>query len=208
MLEGQLLALSDENAHLRAQVLSLQYHTGLDKSKTTSAASGASRTSAAVNPQGLLQAGLWSQQERGAPPSLTFTQGLTPQDLFSRQAEAELVSSSDDRPLTSASSSSIRALLPPLEPLHRASLLSYPPPNWLLPRVSHPVSNNFLLPAWRPSYQAPPAVHPGLPLYIQERQGQGLGVLDPESQRGSRSRFCSSPALLSQLGMHLGPGGR
>lgn len=257
MLEGQLLALSDENAQLRAQLLSMQRHSSLcaDKSKAASAeASALALSPRPPHPSVLFQAGHWSstarQQERAthpfeakvpcfssargvggfdqqSPQSCGTQQGLFPPSATrvrspravlegGRSADADKdaqrqVSSSDDisnsQDASSHSTYSVRPLLPTPDALHHASILSYPPPNWLVPHVNHPaVCNNFLLP-WRSSYLTPPAVYSGLPLYIQERQGQGLGV-EADIQRGFKSRFSSAPAGLSHLGIHLSPDGR
>ncbi|XP_051231500.1 uncharacterized protein si:dkey-172o19.2 [Dicentrarchus labrax] len=258
MLEGQLLALSDENAQLRAQVLSMQYHCSLSADKSKAEASTFSSSPRPAHTAALFQTGLWGnsrsgppsglgvrQQERAIHPSeakipcfsstrvgLNPQSGGTQQSLFplpgphvcshraaseaARSAETEMdtqrqVSSSDDLLNSSHASShpasSIRALLPTPDTLHHASILSYPPQNWLLTHVNHPaVCNNFMLP-WRSSYMAPPAVYPGLPLYIQERQDQGFDM-EADIQRGIKSRFSSAPAGLSQLGMHLSPDGR
>ena len=241
MVEGQLLALSDENARLRAQVLSLQYHSRLSAEKSKAASAESSTWSLSATPAhipALLQAGLSSvsspasylgQQERAIHPFEASTRGvggfdsqssLTPQSLFhfpglrvrSPRAvfEAEMeaqrqVSCSDDIPQT-PDGSSARAFLPTPDSLHHAPILSYPPPNWLVPHVNHPaVCNNFMLP-WRSSYRAPPAVYPGLPLYVQERQGLTLGV-EADIQRGLKSRLSSAPAGLSQVEVHLTPDG-
>lgn len=260
MLEGKLLALSDENAQLRAQVLSLQYHSSLsaEKSKAASASAEAPTLSSSHRPAhtpALFQAGLWAytrsnpasvlgvrQQEttiqpfEAKIPCFSSTRGVggfnpqsshscgTQQGLFplfgprvlspraslesGRSAEAEMdaqlqVSSSDDiHNSTDASfhtASSIRTFLPTPDALHRASIQSYLPQNCLVPHLNpSAVCNNFLL----SSYLAPPAVYPGLPLYIQERQDQGLGV-ETDIHRGFKSRFSSAPA-----GLHLSPDGR
>ncbi|XP_073331792.1 uncharacterized protein [Pagrus major] len=238
MVEGQLLALSDENARLRAQVLSLQYHSRLSADKSKAASAETSTWSLSPRPThipALLQAGLSSpasylgQQERAIhqfEASARGVGGFDPQTSLAQQSlfhfpglrvrspravlEAEMeaqrqVSYSDDIPQTTDASSG-RAFLPTPDTLHHASILSYPPPNWLVPHVKHPaMCNNFLLP-WRSSYRAPPAVYPGLPLYVQERQGPALGV-EADIQKGLKSRFSSAPAGLSQVEMHLTPDG-
>lgn len=253
MLEGHLLALSEENAQLRAQVLNLHYHTTLHENKAASAPSGLAST---FHTPAVLQAGLWGnsrsnpasvvpmrqqeamhQYETKIPRFGSAVNVLNPlshhkcgphQGIFPlpgprvlpsrealggrRSAEAEAdaqrqVSSSDDIPISnhapSQSLSSLSAFLPTPDTHHHAPSLPYPPQNWLVPHLNHSVvCNNLLLP-WRPSYLAPPAVYPGLPLHIQERQGQGLGV-DPRIQRGFKNRFNSAHSV----GMHLNPNGR
>ncbi|XP_026200641.1 uncharacterized protein si:dkey-172o19.2 [Anabas testudineus] len=269
MLEGQLLALSEENAQLRAHVLSLQYHSSLSAEKSKAATVCATPTapvaSTLSSPRpthgpALFQPGLWGnsrsspasmlslrQQETASHPFETKIPGFsaprgaagfnplsphtcgTQQGIFPlsgprvlspraalevrKSAEAELdpqrqVSSSDDIPNStdefSYSASSIRAFLSTPDTLHHASNLSYPPQNWLMPHLNpSAVCNNLLLP-WRSSYLPPPAVYPGLPLYIQERQGQGVGV-EADVQKGFRSRFSSAPAGMSQVGTRLSP---
>lgn len=252
MVEGQLLALSEENAQLRAHVLSLRYHTSLSEEKSKVAAACAAPTASVVasalpspvpaHSPALLQAGLWGnsrshpasalglrQQETvGHPfetviPCFSSTRGVGgfngsqlatfplpgPSVLSHRPAEVEIdaqrqVSSSDDIPNSTEelSNRASRTFLSAPGALHAS--LSYPPQNWLVPHMNHPaVCNNLILP-WRPSYLPPPAVYPGLPLYIQERQSQGPGV-EADLQRGFKSRFHGAPAGRSQLGMLLSP---
>ncbi|CAK6955285.1 nuclear factor interleukin-3-regulated protein [Scomber scombrus] len=263
MMESQLLALSEENTQLRAQVLSLQYHSSLATENSKPSASGLSLS---PRPAASLQAGLWGHSridparlrphETGSHPFVAKLScfrgagtGFDPQSPYSglvsgncatqqgifplsgpgrvlspraameggRSAEAEMdaqrqVSSSDDllesTDASSHPSSCIRAFLPTPGTLHQASTLSYPHQNWLVPHLNHSaVCNNLLLP-WRSSYLAPPAIYPGLPLYVQERRGQGLGV-DADIHRGFKSRSGSAPAGLSPLRMHhLNPDGR
>ncbi|XP_038155195.1 uncharacterized protein si:dkey-172o19.2 isoform X1 [Cyprinodon tularosa] len=69
LMEGQLLALSEENAQLRAQVLNLQYHTNLsvEQGKTASACAAspasvlASTLPLSPHSPAFLQVGLWRQ---------------------------------------------------------------------------------------------------------------------------------------------------
>ncbi|KAM7388403.1 hypothetical protein PAMP_024579 [Pampus punctatissimus] len=261
MLEGQLLALSEENTQLRAKVLSLQYNSSQGAEKCKPAASALSLSARPAYTPTFLQSGLWGnsrsnpaavrQQETGIHPfeekSSCFGEvgsGFNPQSphdgLLSgncvsqkgifpfsgprvlslldggRSAEAEMdaqlqVSSSNNIPnSTDASShptSYIRAFLPPPDTVHQASILSYPPQNWLVPHLYHSaVCNNLMLP-WQSLHLAPPDVYPDQPLYLQQAQGQGLCV-DEDIQRGFKSRFGSAPAVLSQLKMHLSPDGR
>ncbi|XP_049911244.1 transcription factor atf-2 [Epinephelus moara] len=264
MLESQLLALTEENAQLRAQVLSLQYHSSLsaEKSKAdsacaTSTASVSALPSISSHSPALFQPVRWGNssnpgsvlgvRQQDTPihpfeakiPCFSSTRGdfhpqssqncstqqgisplsgprvLSPRAALEtgRSAEAETdaqrhVSSSDDIHSSSDHpASSMPAFLPTSDTLHHASILSYPPRNWLLPSLNHSaVCNNFLLP-WRSSYLAPPAVYRGLPLYIQERQGHGLGV-EADRQVGFKGRLSSAPAGMSHLGVHLSPDGR
>lgn len=263
MLEGQLLALSEENARLRAHVLSLQYHTSLSAEKSKAATACATPTAPVASPlssprpthaPALFQAGLWGssrsspasilglrQQEttshpfetklpsftspRGAgsfnqvsPQNCATQLGIFPPPLVRspraamdgrKSAETEIdpqrqVTSSDDIPNSTDEfyhpASSIRAFLSTSDTLHHASNMSYPPQNWLVPHHSA-VCNNLMLP-WRSSYLPPPAIYPSLPLYIQERHGQGLGV-ETDIQKGFKSRFGSAPAGTSHVGTRL-----
>uniref|UniRef100_A0A3B4TNN3 Si:dkey-172o19.2 n=1 Tax=Seriola dumerili TaxID=41447 RepID=A0A3B4TNN3_SERDU len=273
MLEGQLLALSEENAQLRAHVLNLRYQSNLSAEKSKAASPGATSTPSVVastfslsrpaHTPALFQPGHWGSRSTPASilglraqetashpleaniPCFSSPKGpggfnsLSPHNCGAQQrilplpgarvisprtaleggrsTEAEMeaqrqVSSSDDIPNSTDGSShptsSIRAFLPTPDTLHHASpTLAYTPQNWLAPHLSHSaVCNNLLLP-WRSSYLPPPAVYPGLPLYIHERRGQGL-VAEADIQRGVRSRLSSAPAGLSHLGMHLSPDGR
>lgn len=263
MLENQLLVLSEENTQLRAQVLSLQYHSSL---ATENSKPAASSLSLSPRPVASLQAGLWGHSrsdparlrphETGSHPfeakvscfrgvgtgfdsqspysgvlpgNCTTQSGIFPLSgpgrVLSpraaveggRSVEVEMdaqrqVSSSDDllksTDASSHPSSCIRAFLPTSGTLHQASTLSYPPQNWLVPHLNHSaVCNNLLLP-WRPSYLTPPAIYPGLPIYVQERRNQGFGV-DADIHRGFKSRSGNAPAGLSPLRMqHLNSEGR
>ncbi|KAG7239037.1 hypothetical protein INR49_030302 [Caranx melampygus] len=275
MLEGQLLALSEENAQLRAHVLSLQYHSSLCTEMSKVASPGVASTPSVVastlsfpraaHTPALFQAGHWGSS-RGPPASIlgvrpqettshhfdanincfgstkgavglnpprahnsgTTQQGIlplpgacviSPRSVLEglRSAEADMdaqrqVSSSDDIPNSNNESShpasSTRAFVPTSDALHQApSALAYAPQSWLVPHLSHPaVCNNLLLP-WRSSYLPTPAVYPGLPLYIHERQGQAL-VSEADLQRGLRGRFSSAPAEAPQLGVNLSSDGR
>ncbi|KAK5870094.1 hypothetical protein PBY51_024755 [Eleginops maclovinus] len=220
MIEGQLLALSDENTQLRAQLLSM-YHSslGAEKRKPASATSNVPLSHAVFQP------GLWGNNRSNAfsldakiprfsatgvdgfnAQSSLFSQGTSPLSgtrVLSPEAEIDTqrqVSSSYDIH-SSTDASSIRAFPP--TPDHHASILSSG--TWLLPHMNPPtVSNNFLLP-WPSPYLTPPAFYRSMPLYSQERQGQGLGVEADIQPGGFKSRFSSAPAEVSAHGMHLSP---
>ncbi|XP_037830208.1 NFIL3 like protein [Kryptolebias marmoratus] len=71
LLEGQLVALSEENAQLRAQMLNLQYHSSLEKSKPPCPASPASVLASALSHSpALLQAGLWAPVGTRSPAAM------------------------------------------------------------------------------------------------------------------------------------------
>ncbi|KAI9547686.1 hypothetical protein NQZ68_014952 [Dissostichus eleginoides] len=227
MVDGQLLALSEENTQLRAKLLSMQYHSSLGAKRRTSA----SATSNVPSSPAVFQPGLWGNNGSNAfsleakihrfsstgvggfnPHSSLFSQGFSPLSgprvLSEAEMDAQRQVSSNDDIHKSTDASSLRAFLPPPDPLHHdplhhASIRS--PGSWLLPHMNpSAVCNNFLLP-WRSSYLPPPGVYPGLPLYIQERQGQGLGVEADTQLGGFKSRFSRAPAGLSAHGMHLSP---
>nr|XP_020479920.1 uncharacterized protein LOC109974188 [Monopterus albus]XP_020479921.1 uncharacterized protein LOC109974188 [Monopterus albus] len=265
MLEDRLLAVSEENVQLRAQVLSLQYHISLREEKSKAARACATSTPPfvasstlssprPVHSPALCQTGLWgnskinpasilgvrdqgtvsppfevkipwfgstrcaggfnpqSPQNCGTQKSILPLSGLcvlTPRATLEggRSAEGEMdvlrqISSSDDIPIST--SRPIRALLQPPDALHHASTLPYPAQSWLVPHLNHSaVCNNLLLP-WRSSCLAPSAVYPGLPLYMQERKGQDLGV-EADTERIFKSQFSSVPPGPPQQEMHLGP---
>lgn len=256
MLESQVLALSEENAQLRARVLSLQYHSSLRAEKSKGAACAASTLPSprATHGPALFHAGLWGnsrsspasvlglrQQDAANYPLETRIPGfsshrgagglnapgpqtcdvlplsLCPQTALGGRKPAEVdmdarrqVSSSEDMPNSpsdfSSPVSSIRAILSAPDALPHPSHLPYQAPNWLVPRVSPAaVYNNLVLP-WRSSYLPPPAPYPGLPLCLQDRQGQALALgLEADVQRGPSSRFGGGPAGTPQFGPRLSP---
>ncbi|KAK2907736.1 transcription factor atf-2 isoform X1 [Channa argus] len=84
MLEGQLLALSEENAQLRAHLLSLQYHTNLGAEKSKAATACATPTSILFSPRpahtpALFQAGVWgnSRNNPGSVMALRQQESVT-----------------------------------------------------------------------------------------------------------------------------------
>ncbi|KAM4548923.1 uncharacterized protein PAE49_016955 [Odontesthes bonariensis] len=95
LLEGQLLALSEENAQLRAQVLNLQYHTSrnLEKSKAPCATSPVSvlASSLSLSPipahtPALFQARLWGI--RGSSSAAVI--GMRHQETAMHQSDANI----------------------------------------------------------------------------------------------------------------------
>lgn len=249
ILEDQLLALSDENARLRSEMISLQYHSSRSAEKSKAASVEASTLSPAHTPA-FFQPRVWwnsrsspapvlavRQQERAIHPfeakvscfnstrgvggfdphtshGCGLQQGLPPLSGHrvrspiavlegERSAEADMdaqrqVSSSYDTPdKSSHPASSIRAFLPTPDALRHAPIFSYPPSSWLVPHLNQPaVCNDFLLP-WRSSYLAPPAVYPGLPLYMQETRPESRWegrhskrIQEPVQQRTDSRRGC------------------
>ncbi|XP_035997229.1 uncharacterized protein LOC118564176 [Fundulus heteroclitus] len=94
LMEGQLLALSEENAQLRAQVLNLHYHTNLslDQGKAASACAAspasvlASTLSLAPHTPASLQAGLW----RPAGSSPAAVSGVRQQEAAAHHFEGRI----------------------------------------------------------------------------------------------------------------------
>ncbi|XP_043986148.1 uncharacterized protein si:dkey-172o19.2 [Gambusia affinis] len=94
LMEGQLLALSDENAQLRAQVLNLQYHTNLrleqGKAAPSCAASStsvlASTLSISPHTPAFLQAGHW----RNGGSSSAAASGLRQQETVVHPVEGNI----------------------------------------------------------------------------------------------------------------------
>lgn len=71
LLEGQLLALSEENAQLRSRMLNMQYHSSLEKSRPPCAASPAAVLASALSHSpALLQAGLWGPIGSNSPAAM------------------------------------------------------------------------------------------------------------------------------------------
>ncbi|KAJ4943461.1 hypothetical protein JOQ06_005962 [Pogonophryne albipinna] len=145
MVDGQLLALSEENAQLRAKLLSMQYHSSLGAERRKSA----SATSNVPSSPAVFQPGLWGNNGSNAfsleakiprfsstgvggfnPHSSLFSQGFSPEAEMDAQRQ---VSSSDDIH-KSTDASALRAFLPPSDHLHHASIRS--PRSWLLPHMN------------------------------------------------------------------------
>ncbi|XP_008275720.1 uncharacterized protein LOC103354200 [Stegastes partitus] len=92
MIEGQLLALTEENAQLRAQVLSLQHRTSqsMEKSKAASAcaashasiASTLSLSPMRTHTPALFQAGLWGARMSGSASVMGMRQQEAPMYQF------------------------------------------------------------------------------------------------------------------------------
>ncbi|XP_038155197.1 nuclear factor interleukin-3-regulated protein isoform X2 [Cyprinodon tularosa] len=188
LMEGQLLALSEENAQLRAQVLNLQYHTNLsvEQGKTASAC--------AASPASVLASTLPL-----SPHSPAFLQGpmrLSGPRVLShgesagvcRPAEVDIDShrqvNSEDISMSADASpqpfSALPGLLSPFDP-HHTSTVPYPHPNWVLPHLNHPAM-------WRPSYLQKPTVYPGRSVQMQGRHAQRVGV-EEHIQRRLMSRL-------------------
>ncbi|KAM9761529.1 uncharacterized protein ACNS7B_003914 [Menidia menidia] len=188
LLEGQMLAVSEENAHLRAQMLELQQHV-LAPSR------------ALPHGPNLFHPGLWAPPGRGSNlemmrqepgtqhldakiphlgsnlgygvfnphPKCVTQPGSGP--LSGGPVEAE---GAPQRPVSDPPASSLPTYLPTLDAFPSAP---YPPQNWLLPPLSHPALCNPLLP-WGGG--------PYLPTGRPDR--------DQSSQRESKSRFsCPAP---------------
>lgn len=237
MKEGHLLALSEENAQLRAQVLNLQYISALSIEKTQIPSRSATSTASVLAPTlplspvpphtpSLFQVGIRDVRQEAAMhkyeskiPCFGSTRGLfnplghhncgTQQGILpltgsrvlssgcgkSAEARTDIHRQVSSNGVASISTnvpspplSSLSAFMASPDTLNHASALSYPPQNWLVPQMNHPtVCNNILLP-WPSSYLPPSAVYPGLPLHLQERQSQGLG-LETHVQREFKGRF-------------------
>ena len=208
VLEDRLLALSRENAQLRAHVLSLQYQS-LRAGEAGAAAASTWSSSPALTPAhlpprlcmsspGFPVLGARHPETASHPfPCFGSNKGaaaFSPPESAWAEMDARRqgqVSSSGDIP-TSSHDSAIRAH----GALHRASTPSHTPVNRLLPHHPSPSAkcDRLLLPWW--SYYGPRA-----PLYLQ--QGQGAGV-----EADFKSRVSSAAAGLSQVVMHLSPDGR
>lgn len=101
VLEGQLLALSEENAQLRTRMLNLHYHTSLniDKSETAShfasspvLASTLSLSPVPAHSPALFQAGLW-----GTSGGSSALMGVKPQETAMHQFETKIPCFSSSR---------------------------------------------------------------------------------------------------------------
>ncbi|KAM9383653.1 uncharacterized protein KZ484_005626 [Pholidichthys leucotaenia] len=208
MLEGQLMALSEENTQLRAQLLSLQYHTSPSREESKAAFPCASLLAPTVvlPPQpvhapALFQArlraprhfdgklphfGAQSQQSYGTQQgdlSLPEARDLPPG--AQRPVEAE-ISARGPVSWSGATPPPPPAFLPAPDKLHCASAFTCAPQNWLVPHPNHPAVCSSLLLPWRTPYLAPQAVYPGLNLHTKE----GPSLETPWSHNGW---FSSAP---------------
>uniref|UniRef100_A0AAQ4PBC5 Si:dkey-172o19.2 n=1 Tax=Gasterosteus aculeatus aculeatus TaxID=481459 RepID=A0AAQ4PBC5_GASAC len=227
LLEGQLLALSEENAQLRARVLGTG-HCGVPRAFATSgapvcASPGSPRP---VHSAALFQPRLWGGNGGGGGPAcaavhpfeaemLPRVGGFAPHGYYSCGAprcvsplfgpgaaaldggRSARAAEMDAQRHVSSSDDVHKSTEAPGQ-LRHASILSRG--NWLVPPLSPSAvsCNNFLLP-WRSSYGVPAAVYPDLPLYIRETRGQGVGV---------EALMSRSPAVPTPLKMHRSPDAR
>lgn len=182
MLESQLLALSEENAQLRAEMLSLQYHVGIGR--------GLDHPQHPVMPFHIpvsshLKWGLtgmnasdrcWPHHEPCSGPSSGSSQFISTSKM-PKNASAQVSHSNDKQSeqfllnpdsfeLNPAEVSSSND--PPSNPQPFPTSLrspSPPPQSWLLPGLSHPATHhhNQMLP-WASSSLRPSPLHPSWPL--------------------------------------------
>lgn len=203
LLEGQLLALTDENAHLRDQVLRLRYLSMCaKKDKPASGRDLCPAYSPAVS-----KPPSWGVNERnpGIIPSLSWARGFDslPQSsgLFpssaarvpsavagmerSVEADADAHREAAFSAHIKADTSSVPAFLPRPDAFHPAPMFPYRPTTWLVP--SPAVGSNFSLP-WFSPLLASAAPYPSLPACMQETQGQCVG-LGGDAPTAFTSRF-------------------
>lgn len=187
LLEGQLLALSNQNARLQDQVLRL-WHLSM-RAEKGNAAPGRNLcpayTPAVPKPPICAEKGRnpgdvspfsWIQSFAPLPQSSDRFPLCGPH-LPSAAAEMERsVDSGMEARVTAdfkADSSSVGAFQPRPDALHPAAVSPYPPPPWLAP--SPAVGSSFLLP-WLPPYPASVAPYPSMPSWVQETQSQSFSL--------------------------------
>lgn len=196
LLESQLLVLSEENAHLRDQVLRLRYlsmHAKNDKP-----ASG--RDVCPVYSPAVSKPPIWGKNERdpGISPSFSWGRGFDslPQNLSLHTAArvpyavAGMERSAEEdtgahRQVAFASSG--RAFLPRPDALHAVPMFPYRPTTWLVPSPVVGRGSNFTLP-WLSPLLASTAPYPSLPDSMQETQTHRVG-LGGDVPTAFRSRF-------------------
>lgn len=212
MLEGQLLALSEENAQLRAEVLSLQYHMGIGRgldvnhpmmpfhypvaSHLKPSLWGLGTGTAALSPEGPERYPSWPQHSSSpfiSPLRVPPKNADLPSQVSHLDDNADRVES-DPASHPQVSSSNDPPSHPQLFPAHRAPTASPPPPQ-LLPGLSHSATqhNNQMLP-WNLSSLRPSPLHPNWPLSLP------LSLRDTDGSRnGGRSlwNFNSRYSMLS-----------
>lgn len=189
LLGGQLLALSDENARLRDQVLRVQY-----LSMCAGKVEGApGRDLCPVYSPAVSKSLVWGETWRnphGSGPPFSWnggfdspfqSSGLIPFSgprIPSAAAGTEWTKADAgaNRQVAfsaqiKADAASFQAFLPRPDVLHPAPVLPHPPSTWLVP--SPAVSSNYVVP-WLSPYLASTPLQPSLPLCM-EMQDQGLG---------------------------------
>lgn len=202
LLEGQLLTLSDENAHLRDQVIRLRYLSMCVKKDNP--ASG--REFCALYSPAVSKAPMLGENERNpgilpafswAPrfDSLPQSSGLLPPEARVPSAVAGMqrcVEADTDAPIKAAGG----AFVPRLDAFHPAPMLPYPSTAWLVP--SPAVGSHFTLP-WLSPLLASTAPYPSLPVCMQETQGQRVAL---GGDVPAASRSCFNGALTPRFTSH------
>lgn len=194
LLGGQLLALSEENARLRDQVLRVQY-----LSMCAGKVEGApGRDLCPVYSPAVSKSLVWGENWRnphGSIPPFSWNRGLDSPFQGSRLisfsgpwipsavAGTEMTKADGDANQQVAFSAQIKADTASFQACLPRPDVPHPPPTWLMP--SPAVGSNFVLP-WLSPYLASSPLRPSRPLCMQEMQGQGLGE-DP--QMAFRGRF-------------------
>ncbi|KAM3619660.1 uncharacterized protein V6R79_011514 [Siganus canaliculatus] len=169
MMEGRLVALSDENAQLRAQVLSLQYHNSMQRSKVAPAEAPtaaffqvglclphvdqerAIHTFEAGSPRFSSMRGVDSFEPQSfhgcgtqsvllpLPGPLIHSQRAVLEGMGSAEAEKEAQRQISSSDDIPCVTKASGEFLPKPDSLPHASARSYPPPNWLVPHVEQAV---------------------------------------------------------------------
>lgn len=201
LLGGQLLALSDENARLRDQVLRVQYLSMCAGKVEEAPGRDLCPVYSPAVSKSLVWEENWRTPHRSIPPfswnqgfdSPFQSSGLIPFSgprIPSAVAGTERTKADADASrqvgfsgLIKADAASLQAFLPRPDALHPAPMLPHAPPTWLVPGPA--VSSNYVLP-WLSPYLASTALHQSLPLCMQEMQGQGL---EEDAQVALKGRF-------------------
>ncbi|KAK0148487.1 Nuclear factor interleukin-3-regulated protein [Merluccius polli] len=215
MMEGELLALSDENAQLRAEVLTMQYHLGFGRGPNKAAA-GAVPSGLPlqhVRPQApylypvstLFQAGgMWGQGSRHSPAA--FMLGMKQREMASYGLGSSWQTPPTDGDLrdpprsqgghkqellqgdhlgTSTQHNASCSLLP-VPGFSATSTSITRPEGWLMPQLHHPAWQDKPMVHWASGYLSPP----GLPLFMAMEYG---GERPPAGEPASGSRYFCSP---------------
>lgn len=161
LMEGQLLALRHENAHLRDQLLRLRHLSICARKEKPASGRGLCPAYSSV----LSKPPLWGEEGGGnpsIPPSFSWAPGFDslPQSsgLFLGSA-AGVERSGGAEAHWQADPSSAPAFLPRPDSFHPSAMFPYQPTTWLVP--------------WLSPLLASPAPQPSLPVCMQ---GQSLGL--------------------------------
>lgn len=167
LLEGQLLALNDENARLRDQVVRLSH---LSMSAKKDRAASGRDLCPAYSPL-VSKPPIWGEEEARNPsitPSFSWPRGFDPLPQSGGLFRGSAAGSERSGPADAEAhrqGDPVPAFLPRPDAFHPAPMFPYCPAAWLVPGPA--ADRHFPLP-WLSPLLASAAPHPGLPVCLQQ----------------------------------------